>query len=59
MTTLCLCDFAGYDAEALEARLRAEHPNATPQDFGNPPRMDGAPDTQPDTRRREAPAWMR
>ena len=54
MTTLCLCDFAGYDADALEARLRAEHPNAPV-----PPRMDGAPVSQLDDRRTEAPAWMR
>ena len=54
MTTLCLCDFAGYDADALEARLRAEHPNAPV-----PPRMDCAPVPQPDDWRTEAPAWTR
>lgn len=53
MTTLCLCDLTGYDDElALEARLRAEHPNARAL-----MRKDSASATQPDVWRTEAPAW--
>jgi hypothetical protein len=56
MTTLCLCDLAGFDDELrLEAKLRAEYAALKGDSFVE--RVSS--ETEPALRRTEAPAWMR